>query len=480
MPTAAFANLGCKVNQYEIEKIAESFAARGFEVTDFSQPADVYVINTCSVTSAADRKSRQMARRAARQKPGAKVVLTGCFAQLALDTEEEVEGAALLVPNREKMRAAEHTLNSFPDLIHYTSSPASGSGSFSPRPELGEGPGVRALLPPTWREGGPGGLGSAIALFPEQAGIVPLASVGRSPGGENRTLARTRATLKVQDGCVHYCAFCSIPYTRNTMASRPLPAVIEEARQLAAQGTREVVVTGVCVGAYQDGPNKLADLLAAVAQVDGIERVRLSSIQPIETDDPLIETLAAHPALCPHLHLSLQSGDDTVLALMQRPYDTAYYRGLVRRLRERIPGIAITTDIIVGFPGETEACFENTLRFAEEMAFSRAHVFRYSPRQRTYAHERYADDVSPEEKERRHKALSAVCALSQAAFAGSHVGQTVQVLVEGRGMREGLVSGYTPTYVRVHFPGERSLIGRIVPVHIAGVTDDGEAIGESD
>jgi threonylcarbamoyladenosine tRNA methylthiotransferase MtaB len=263
------------------------------------------------------------------------------------------------------------------------------------------------------------------------------------------------------------------------MASRPLPAVIDEARQLAVQGTREVVVTGVCVGAYEDGPHKLADLLAAVAQVEGIERVRLSSIQPIETCEALIETLAAHLTLCPHLHLSLQSGDDTVLKAMQRPYDTAFYRDLVARLRRRIPGIAITTDIIVGFPGETGALFENTLRFSEEIAFSRTHVFRYSPRQRTYAHEHYADNVAPDEKERRHKALTAVCAQSQAEFAGAHVGQVVPVLVEGRGMREGWVSGYTPTYVRTHFPGTRADIGRILPVCIAGATEDGEALGEA-
>src|SRR5579862_1651720 len=198
MPTAAFANLGCKVNQYEIEKIAESFAARGFEIADFSEPADVYVINTCSVTSAADRKSRQMARRAARQKPGAKVVLTGCFAQLALDTNEEVEGAALLVPNREKMRAAEHTLNSFPELVEYSSSPAS-RGAILPSP-LGRGAGGEGHILPSSATAGEGlGVGASVAVFPEQAGIVPIESlaIGRT---HNRTLDRTRATLKVQDG----------------------------------------------------------------------------------------------------------------------------------------------------------------------------------------------------------------------------------------------------------------------------------------
>lgn len=321
-------------------------------------------------------------------------------------------------------------------------------------------------------------MGASVAVFPEQAGIVPLESLAIARS-HNRTLDRTRATLKVQDGCTHYCAFCSIPYTRNTMASRTLAAVVEEARLLAAQGAREVVVTGVCVGAYEDGEHHLADLLAAVAQVNGIERVRLSSIQPIETDETLIETIASYPAICPHLHLSLQSGDDSVLKAMQRPYDTAYYRDLIARLRQRIPGIAITTDIIVGFPGETEAMFENTLRFAQEMAFARTHVFRYSPRQRTYAAEQYRDDVVHDEKERRHRALSAVCLNSQLEFAAGHIGQIVEVLVEGRGLREGWVCGYTPTYVRVHFPASRTLIGQIAPVRVAEVMDSGDALGET-
>ncbi|HEY3328900.1 MAG TPA: tRNA (N(6)-L-threonylcarbamoyladenosine(37)-C(2))-methylthiotransferase MtaB [Capsulimonadaceae bacterium] len=442
MPTAAFANLGCKVNQYEIDKIVDSFVARGFEVADFNQPADVYVINTCSVTGSADTKSRYMARRAARQKDGARVVLTGCFAQLAIDTGETVAGAALLVPNSEKMRVADHTLAAFPELVQYSGSPAAVS--------------------------------DGIAVFPEEAGLLSLDVAGARP----RSLGRTRATLKVQDGCEHFCAFCSIPYTRNTMASRRFDAVIEEARVIAHHGVREVVVTGVCVGAYRDGGIGLADMLLAVADVPGIERVRLSSIQPIETDEALIAAVASHPNICPHLHLSLQSGDDTVLKAMQRPYDTGYYRDLVARLRVAVPGIAITTDIIVGFPGETAELFANTMAFAEEMAFIRAHLFRYSPRQRTYAAATFKDDVSDTEKDRRHKALAEVCLRSQAQYARKLDGQTVPVLVEGRGRQPGYMSGYTDTYVRVHFPGERAEIGQIVDVTITGVGDDAEAVAD--
>ncbi len=453
MPTAAFANLGCKVNQYETVNLISSFAQQGFDIGGFDEPADVYVINTCSVTGAADRKSRHMARRAARQKEGARVVLTGCFAQLALDTDETVDGAALLVPNQQKMRCAELTLRAFPELLRHNPAP----------PELGAGG-------PQAREHNP-------AVFPEQAGLIAPDHITLRPLRH----AHTRSTLKVQDGCVHFCAFCSIPYTRSTMASRALDAVLAEAHDLATQGAREVVVTGVCVGAYHDEQSgvRLPELLTAVAAIPRLERIRLSSLQPIETDDALIDALASSKTICPHLHLSLQSGDDTVLKLMQRPYDTAYYRDLVERLRARVPEIAITTDIIVGFPGESAELFDNTLRFAEEIGFSRAHIFRYSPRERTFAEREFKDDVSPAEKERRHKALSEVCRRTQGAFARRYVGQWVDVLVEGRGRAEGLMAGYTDTYVRVHLPVGRDQRQTIVSARIADVTDDGDAVADA-
>ncbi len=444
MPTAAFTNLGCKVNQYETERLAESFEALGFTLTDFREPADVYVINTCSVTADADRKSRQMARRAARLKDGARVVLTGCFAQMALDTGEAVDGATLLVPNSEKMRTASHVLEAFPDLIRYSSSPAS----------------------------------TGLAVFPEAApaGLISSESLLPRPTG----LGRTRATLKVQDGCQYFCGFCSIPYTRNVMASRPFPDVLAEALQMVAKGAREIVVTGVCVGAYgpatgSGGPD-LTDVLAAVADVTGIERVRLSSVQPVEIPDKLMDVMAAHPHIAPHLHLSLQSGDDTILKAMNRPYDTGFFRATVEKLRARMPRIGLTTDLIVGYPGETLELFENTLAFAREMQFARTHVFRYSPRLRTSAAD-LKDDVPHEEKERRHRELSAVCVASQEAFAGGDVGKTVDVLVEAKGAQDGWLSGYTGNYVRVQFVAPTSLRGKIVPVTLTEVLPGGDAFG---
>ena len=457
MPTAAFTNLGCKVNQYETERLAESFEALGFVLTDFREPADVYVINTCSVTADADRKSRQMARRAARQKEGAHVVLTGCFAQMALDTGEAVDGAVLLVPNSEKMRTAAHVLAAFPDLMQYSSSPA------SPPAHPNETP-------------NPGGVG--LAVFPEAApgGLISSESLLPRPA----RLHRTRATLKVQDGCQYFCGFCSIPFTRNVMASRPFADVLAEARAMASAGAKEVVVTGVCVGAYgldtgSGGPD-LADVLVAVADIEGIARVRLSSVQPVEIPDKLIDAMATHPHIAPHLHLSLQSGDDTILKAMNRPYDTRFFAETVDKLRALMPRIGLTTDLIVGYPGETRALFENTVAFAERMRFARTHVFRYSPRQRTAA-EQMKDDVPHEEKERRHREITTVCVASQEAFAAGDLGRTVDVLVEAKGARDGWLSGYTGNYVRVQFEAPASLRGQIVPVTLTDILPGGDAFG---
>lgn len=421
MPVAALTTLGCKVNQYETEKIAEDFANAGFVLTDFDAPADVYVINSCSVTAAADKKSRYLARKASRTNPNAIVVMTGCHSQQVLDHGEWVPGATLLVENAEKMQVFEKVLAHAPEILSYSSSPAT-------------------ALPPRER--------------------------------------RTRATLKVQDGCTHFCGFCQIPYTRKVKVSRHWEAVVAEAEVLAAEGVRELVVTGVCVGAYDEatgsgGPD-LAELLLRVADVPGIARVRLSSIQPIEVSDALIAAFASHPNLCPHLHLSCQSGDDTILAAMNRPYDATFYKNLVAKLRAAVPDVAITTDLIVGYPGETEALFANTLQFAQEIGFQKTHCFRYSPRDKTYA-ATLPDDVSDEEKKRRHAELQAVVDASNRVFTERYVGQTLPVLVEHP---EGTtLTGYAPNYIKVRFTGPVALYGQLVPVRLESVEPDGGAVG---
>ena len=424
MPVAALTTLGCKVNQWETERIAEDFARAGFVLTSFDAPADVYVINSCSVTESADKKSRYLARKASRTNPDALVVMTGCHSQQVLDHDGWVDGATLLVPNDEKLAVFDRVVEFRPDVLSYSSSLATAQS-----------------LPARAR--------------------------------------RKRQTLKVQDGCTHFCGFCQIPHTRKTKLSRPWREIVEEAEKLAGEGTKELVVTGVCVGAYDEetgsgGPN-LAELLLKVADVPGIARVRLSSIQPIEITPALIDAFASHPNLCPHLHLSCQSGDDAVLAAMNRPYDTEFFERLVENLRNRIPDLAITTDLIVGYPGETREMHENTLAFARRVGFQKTHCFRYSPRDKTLA-ATLPDDVIDDEKKLRHAELQAVVDETNRAFTAKYLGQTLEVLVEGK-EGEGFAAGHTASYIKVRFPAPPGLGGHLVPVRLDSVESDGGALG---
>jgi len=478
VPTAAFTTLGCKVNQYETQRILDDFEEIGFAITEFNQAADVYVINTCSVTQAAERKSRHMIRKVARQNPEAIVVMTGCYGEMAQIKGETVEEASLTVPNPEKLLTLQHVLRAFPHL----------------KSELAQSSQIEAERAPAFR--------------------------------------RTRATIKVQDGCNVFCSFCSIPYTRKIMASRPVEEVVAEVERKVEQGYREIVITGVLVGAYgQDGfipqPGKdlprihfqnagilqslrgaaptgspdLADLLLRLAQVPGIERVRLSSIEPTQVTDRLLQAFAQEPKLCRHLHIPLQSGDSGVLNAMNRPYDQAFYLERCRLAYEVIPDLAITSDIMAGFPGEDRAAFENTLHVVREVGYARAHLFRYSPRPNTPAAER-RDQVQDSEKEARSKELATACRETQATFIRKYIGRELEVLVEGKegpsktdpegesgndgnepvamttetGM-SGLLGGYTSNYIRVQFTGGAHLIGKVVKVRLLEPTGDG-ALGE--
>jgi threonylcarbamoyladenosine tRNA methylthiotransferase MtaB len=470
VPTAAFTTLGCKVNQYETQRILDAFDTRGFAITEFTAPADIYVVNTCSVTQAAERKSRQMVRKVARQNPEAIIVMTGCYGEMAQIKGETVEEATLVVPNHQKLDTLAHLLRAFPHLERELDT--------TPRPEVAR-PFVR----------------------------------------------RTRATVKVQDGCNVFCAFCSIPYTRKFMVSRPLSEVVAEVERLAEQGYKEVVITGVLVGAYgQDGkPGNgqqatgnsndptpytlhptpdLADLLLRLAQVPGIARVRLSSIEPTQVTDRLLDAFAREPKLCRHLHIPLQSGDTGVLRAMNRPYDQAFYLDRCCAAHARIPDLALTADIMVGFPGEDRAAFENTLAVVREVGYARAHLFRYSPRPNTPAAD-FPGQVAEEEKEARSRELAAACRETQQRFIQRHLGRTLEVLVEGRersgpeaengasgneghprvetgpasGPEGGLLGGYTSNYIRVQFTGGSHLIGQVVRARLLEPTGDG-AIGE--
>jgi threonylcarbamoyladenosine tRNA methylthiotransferase MtaB len=469
VPTAAFITLGCKVNQYETQRILDDFEEGGFAITEFNQVADVYVINTCSVTQAAERKSRYMVRKVARQNPESIVVMTGCYGEMSQIKGETVDEATLLVPNQHKLETFSRVMATYPHLEKEIA--LQGQNAVAPR-------------------------------------IAPR---------------RTRATIKVQDGCNVFCSFCSIPYTRKYMLSRPVSEVVAEVERRAKQGFKEIVITGVLVGAYgQDGfraiPGQdlprltvlgradahgpdLADLLLRLATVPGIERVRLSSIEPTQVTDKLLAAFAAEPKLCRHLHIPLQSGDSGVLLGMNRPYDQEFYLDRCRAAYASIPDLAITSDIMVGFPGEDRKAFESTLHVVRTVGYARAHLFRYSPRPNTPAAER-TDQVSEAEKEARSQELTAACRETQAHFIQRFLGRELEVLVEGKAGLErsteegqsgndgnteiggtppsqvfGLLGGYTSNYIRVQFTGGSHLIGTIAKARLIEPTHEG-AIGE--
>lgn len=403
MLRAAFTTLGCKVNQYETQRILESFEAAGFAVVPFDSEADVYVINSCSVTSIAESKSRYTIRKANRSNPAAKVVVTGCAGQMAINKGDEMEGADVLVPNPDKLNALEYLRTAFPEFV-----PSN---------------------PPTDRPPAP--------------------------------THRTRATLKIQDGCSVLCSYCSIPYTRPVMSSRPADEVIDEAKRMAEMGYREIVLTGVLIGAYgpetgSGGPDFEDLLVELIRAVPGV-RLRISSIEMRQVTSRLIELMATpEPAIVPHLHIPLQAGDTQVLKDMNRPYSQADYINLCANLYESIPDLSLTTDIMVGFPTETEERFQSTIEVCEAARFLKIHAFRFSPRFGTPA-DAFGDPVPAPEKQCRAAVLAEISARIGAEHARRFVGRTMRVLVEGKTTKDGLLEGLTDNYLTVQFAGSPTL-----------------------
>jgi threonylcarbamoyladenosine tRNA methylthiotransferase MtaB len=418
---AAIYTLGCKVNQYESEALAGLFRNEGYEVVDFNDYADVYVVNTCTVTHLGDRKSRQMIRRAVKTNPDAVVAVTGCYAQTAPGEVLEIPGVDIVVGTRDRGRLPELIkearrsrvpINAVADIMH-------------------------------------------AAEFEE----LPILDYG----------SRTRAFIKIQEGCSNFCTYCIVPYARGPLRSRPEERVMAEAEHFIREGFKEIVLAGIHTGAYgldRDEGRRLAGLVAKVASLPGLQRLRLSSIEPMDITFDLIDVIADNPVICRHLHIPLQSGDDNVLKKMNRHYTTFDFSRLVSTVRDRIPGVAITTDIMVGFPGETDVFFENSCRFAEAMGFSRMHVFKYSPRRGTPA-AGFPGQVEAEKKEERSSRLIKLGEKMSRKFAGRFLGTTMEVLVEQRhSKRSKFYEGLTDNYLRVLLPGSEKMRGRFVPVKL--------------
>jgi len=414
--TVALPTLGCKVNRYDSDALARALIARGYVVVPPQQPADIYIVNTCTVTREAEAKSRKTLRRTLRIHDGALLIVTGCYATLDREALAALAGVDAVVPIAEQ-----HTI---PDLLLQRRPPAAH----------------------------------------EQASM---------PHGLSASIERTRATVKVQDGCNLRCAFCAVTLARGPVRSRPLPEVMTELHGLADAGIREIVLTGIRLDAYgKERGQRLADLLNATRPL-GVARLRLSSLEPVGIDDGLVGAMAAHPTLCRHFHICLQSGDDGVLRAMRRGYTTGRFRQLIAKLRAAMPDATFTTDLIVGFPGETEQAFQHTLDFARELGFMKLHIFKFSTRPGTAAAE-MPGQIADQVKEERSRRLFAVERELFHAYAEPLRGHTVTVLVEQTGPQG---DGLTDGYLRVCADFPPASAGEIMPVRVTGIGEDG-VLGE--
>ncbi|MCB0635700.1 MAG: tRNA (N(6)-L-threonylcarbamoyladenosine(37)-C(2))-methylthiotransferase MtaB [Lewinella sp.] len=431
--SVSFYTLGCKLNYSETSAIGRQFEKAGYAEVPFKQGADIYVINTCSVTDFADKKCRNIVRRALRVNPQAKVVVVGCYAQLKPEEIADIEGVDLVLGAAEKFRILEYI------------------------DEIGQAPGKGMVK---------------AGEVTEARDFIHAFSFGD----------RTRSFLKVQDGCDYKCSFCTIPLARGRSRSNTVESVVNNAREIARMGTREVVLTGVNIGDFGNGteviegvrPKKEAlfiDLIRDLDQVEGIERFRISSIEPNLCTDEIIEFVAGSQRFAPHLHMPLQSGNNKQLQAMRRRYRRELYTERVQRIRELMPHACIGVDVIVGFPGETEEDFLETYRFINELDISYLHVFTYSERDHTPAAD-MPGVVPMEERRRRNEMLNILSEKKRRAFYASQLGQVRPVLFE-HSKEDGQVSGFTDNYVRITAPLDEAWINHVAPVSLERLNAEG-------
>ena len=422
--TVAFITLGCKVNQFETELMEGLFKQKDYKVVPNDEKADIYVINTCSVTSFADKKSRQLIRRSARLNENAVIAVTGCYAQAASDKVAEITGVKVVLGTNNRHQIVDFVEAAMNDgEIHN---------------------GVTDIMKARDFED------------------IPMLEVP----------ARTRAFLKIQEGCTNFCSYCIIPFTRGPVRSRKLASVKSEAEKFLSMGFKEIVFTGIHLGAYgrdfHDGTT-LADVARTVLELDGLQRLRLGSLESIELSEELLTMVRENPKFSHHLHLPLQAGSDYVLKRMNRHYNREEFRKLIENVKNAIPGVAISTDIIVGFPGETEEMFAESLDYIRSLGFSRVHVFPYSPREGTPAAS-MPDQIPDNIKKERVHRLQQVAEEMTRAFHEQYLGTKQKVLWETR--TKGVTDGVTDTYIRVYTKAD-VIPGEITEVKLERLYEDG-------
>lgn len=430
MAKIAFYTLGCKVNQADTASMENLFLRSGHQLVSFDGEADVYIINTCVVTNTGQRKSRQTIHRAIRKNPNALIVVTGCYPQTAAEEVKAIAGVDMIIGNQDRAQIVQlveerlaHRQTDTLDAVHKL---------------------------------------TASTAFEEMA------------AGD--ITDKTRAFLKIQEGCNQFCTYCIIPYARGPLRSRRLESIRTETQRLISAGFKEIVLIGIHLGCYgkenPDGPT-LYDAVKTVLDVPGVRRLRLGSLESVEVEPRLLTLMQEDARFCRHLHLPLQSGCDKTLQAMHRPYTTAKFKTLLADIKTKVPDIAITTDVIVGFPGETEADFETTCKFAESCGFSKMHIFPFSARKGTPA-EKFAGAVTEAVKKERADILGRIDETMHKAFLQAMVGQKAEVLFEqpaGEDYFEGLTGNYQRVFVK---SGGRNLGGEILPVKITAF--DGEKL----
>lgn len=426
MKKVAFYTLGCKVNQYETEAMLEMFKKEGYTQVDSEDFADVYVINTCTVTHMSDRKSRQYIRRMKKKNPDAIIAVVGCYSQVSPEEILEIEEVNLVMGTNERRQIVEEIKK------------LDASKKASTVDDIMK---VRAF---------------------EEIEI-------------SQTNGRTRAFIKIQDGCDRFCTYCIIPYARGgKVRSRDLESIVSEVEKLVLNGYKEVVLTGIHVASYgkdvKDESINLLTVIKAINEIDGIERIRLSSVEPVLFTDEFVSEVSKMKKVCPHYHLSLQSGCDETLKRMNRRYTTKEYKEIVDRLRENISNVAITTDVIVGFPGETNDEFKSTYEFLKEIELSQMHVFKYSPRKGTPA-ATMENQIDPQMKQLRSDKLLNLNKENFNKFAGRFIGQEVDVLFE-QSIAENTYEGLTPNYIRVVVKSDKDIHGEILKVKLTDIRDE--------
>lgn len=418
MKTIKFFTLGCKVNQYETQSIREQFLKAGFIEINNHKPADIYVINTCTVTHKADRDSRRLIYLAQRENPTSQIIVTGCYTELDSAEIAKIPGVTRIVKNQDKNRILE-LLNENNEINEHNDNNEIGISSFS---------------------------------------------------------GHTRAFLKIQDGCNNLCAYCKVPLVRGPSRSRPLEGIIREARELLKNGFKEIVLCGICLGAYGRDlvpALNLVDVIVALEDIKGLLRIRLSSIEAGDVTDELIQKIAQSKKLCRHLHIPIQSGDDTILKKMNRKYTRTDYLNLIDKIKSYIPDIAITTDVLVGFPGETEENFENTLKLIKEIMPLRIHIFPYSPRAGTFAACHFKDELNPliiKKRISRLKNISQICSL---AYKKQFLNKDMEVLIEAQSKENSdFWEGYAHNYIKIQVKSDLNLKNRLILVKLKQITKD--------